>query len=83
MFFSESALFAYSDRDNVILVPPDLTVSNRITETEFQSMKALQKLNKSFVNPIVFKPTEFETLNLESTEISHIFEDLDPEVGKL
>src|SRR6218665_837450 len=80
--FCRSPLFAYSGRKNVILVPMDLTASSQITENEFQSMKALQKLNKTFATPIVFKATDFVPLELESHEISHLLEDFDTEVGK-
>ena len=44
-------------------------------------MKALQKLNKTFGTPIVFKPTDFFLpLDLESDEITHLLEDFDTEV---
>ncbi len=46
-------------------------------------MKALQKLNKTFATPIVFKPTEFAPLELKSHQISNLLEHFDPEVGKL
>lgn len=68
---------------NVVPVPPELTDFNRLTSREMSSMKALQKLSRTFATPIVFRPTEISLLNLKSNDISSLLDYFDPQVRKL